>query len=230
MNPLDGSPPLTSPVQFTPNPALGQPTLASAQGVSSYAATWLDSTIAGLTNTASLGTLTFQIPSNAAPTAAYAIHFDHASASPNGLASFPNQKLTGLVTLSDRSASSYGDAIPDSWRLRYFGTISNLLSQASADADGDGASNWDEYLAGTDPTDPKSCLRISNIHTLAPSAPECVVRWPSVLGKQYVLESSLTLFAPNWIPVSTNSGSGADVIFQDTSPSNPRFYRVRLAP
>ena len=32
------------------------------------------------------------------------------------------------------------------------------------------------------------------------------------------------------MPVSTNSGSGADVIFQDASASNPRFYRVRLAP
>ena len=152
-------------------------------------------------------------------------------ASPNGLASFPKQTLTGLITLSDRSASSYNDAIPDSWRLRYFGTVSNLLSQASADADGDGANNWDEYLAGTDPTDPKSCLRLSNIQTLGPQNPGCVVRWPTVAGKQYVIESSATLFAPNWIPLSTNSGSGANLIFQDNSAAaNATFYRVRLAP
>jgi sugar lactone lactonase YvrE len=229
VNPLDGSPPLTSPVQFAPNPALGQPTLASAQ-TSTYAATWLNSTITGFSGTAALGTLTVQIPSNAPPSAAYAIHFDHASASPNGLASFPKKALTALITLSDRSASSYNDAIPDSWRLRYFGTVSNLLSQASADADGDGADNWDEYLAGTDPTDPKSCLRLSSVQTLASPGPECVLRWPSVAGKQYVIESSPTLFAPNWIPVSTNSGSGADLLFQDTSAANARFYRVRLAP
>ena len=34
--------------------------------------------------------------------------------------------MTGLVTLSDRSVSSYNDGIPDSWRLRYFGTLNNL--------------------------------------------------------------------------------------------------------
>src|ERR1035441_1871221 len=48
------------------------------------------------------------------------------------------QTLTGLILLSDRSASIYGDGIPDSWRLRYFGTVNNILSQAAADADGDG--------------------------------------------------------------------------------------------
>jgi hypothetical protein len=229
VNPLDGSPPLTNPVQFAPNPALGQPTLASAQALGTYAATWLDSTITGLSGAANLGTLTVQVPAGAPPSAAYAIHFDHASASPNGLASFPKKTHTGLITLSDRSASSYNDGIPDSWRLRYFGTLYNPASAASADPDGDGASNWDEYVAGTDPTDPKSCLRLSSAQTLTSQGPQCVVLWPSVVGKQYVVESSASLSAPNWMPLSTNSGSGANLIFQDTSGVNPSFYRVRLA-
>ena len=161
VEPLDGSPALTSPVQFTPNAALGSPTMSSSTGNGNYSATWLNNAIAGLTGTATLGTLTVTIPANAPSSAAYAIHFDHASASPNGIASFPKQTLTGLILLSDRSGSSYSDGIPDSWRLRYFGTVNNILSQAAADADGDGASNWHEYVAGTDPTDPKSVLRAS---------------------------------------------------------------------
>ena len=162
VEPLDGSPALTSPVQFAPNAALGTPAMTSSTGNGNYAATWLNSTIAGLTGTANLGTLTVTVPANAPSSAAYAIHFDHASASPNGIASFPKQTLTGLILLSDRSSSIYNDGIPDSWRLRYFGTVNNLLSQAAADADGDGANNWQEYLAGTDPTDPKSVLRVSD--------------------------------------------------------------------
>jgi len=102
VNPLDGSPALATPVQFTPNPALGQPTIASSSGNGNYAATWLNSSIAGLTGNASLGTLTVQIPANAPSNSSYAIRFDHASASPNGLAAFPRKIQAGLVTLSDR--------------------------------------------------------------------------------------------------------------------------------
>ena len=56
------------------------------------------------------------------------------------------------------------------------------------------------------------------------------MRWPSVTGKRYVIERSGSLFGTAWLPVSTNTGTGADMEFADpdTSPSM-RFYRVRVA-
>ncbi|MCX6928721.1 MAG: thrombospondin type 3 repeat-containing protein [Verrucomicrobia bacterium] len=230
VEPLDGSPALTSPIQFTPNAALGAPTISSSIGEGNYAATWLNSTIAGLTGNATLGTLTVSVPGNAPSTAAYAVHFDHASASPNGIASFAKQTLTGLILLSDRSSSIYGDGIPDSWRLRYFGTVNNVLSQATADADGDGASNWQEYVAGTDPTDLSSILRVSTAQNGAQHTQDCVVRWPSVAGKRYVIERSTSVFSPNWIPISTNTGSGSDMEYHDTASGAVRFFRVQVTP
>jgi hypothetical protein len=230
VEPLDGSPALTSPVQFTPNPGLGTPAMTFSTGNGNYAATWLNSTIAGLTGTATVGTLTVTIPVNAPRSAAYAIHFDHASASPNGIASFPKQTLTGLILLSDRSSSSYGDGIPDSWRLRYFGTVNNILSQASADADGDGAINWQEYVAGTDPTDTTSVLRVSTAQAGAQPGQLRVVRWPSVADKGYVIERSPSLYGSNWIPVSTNTGTGTDMEFDDNNTGMTFFYRVRIQP
>src|SRR5262249_4844359 len=115
------------------------------------------------------------------------------------------------------------DGIPDSWRLRYFGTVNNLLSQATADADGDGANNWQEYIAGTDPTDAKSALRVT-------ASKDLVISWPSGVGKQYVIERSTNLFDSNWVPVSTSTGTGNDMQFHDTGgPGNVYFYRVSVA-
>jgi sugar lactone lactonase YvrE len=229
VEPLDGSPALTSPIQFKPNVALGSPAMSSSTGNGNYAATWLDSTIAGLSGTATLGTLTVTVPANAPSSAAYAIHFDHASASPNGIAAFPKQTLTGLITLSSRTSSSYNDGIADSWRLRWFGTIYNVLSTANADACGDGINNWDKYVAGSDPTDPTAYPRL-NSRTPAPLGFAIAMHWPSVSGKQYVIERSSSLFTGSWSAIATNTGTGADMEFDDQHSGNASFYRVRILP
>jgi hypothetical protein len=227
--PIDGSPALTTPVTFSYNPALGAPWTTDQHGNGNYSAVWLNSGIAGLSNNVTLGTLTVTIPTNAIGSSAYAIHFDHASASPNGIASFPKQTLTGLITLSNRSGSSWGDAIPDSWRLRYFLTLNNLLSATNADADGDGLNNLQEYIAGTDPTDPTSNFKNIGTDPSAATQPsDCVVSWPSVNGKQYVIERSPSLSTPVWTSVGTNSGNGTIMEYHDTSGGGVRFYRVSV--
>lgn len=234
--PLDGSPDLITPVSFALNPAFNVPTdytyLSDSRGAGNYSAMLLPvnplAQTAGFTGNFLVGTLTVTIPAGATGLSAYAIHFDSASASPNGLASFPKQALTGLITLSGRNTSSYGDGIPDSWRLRYFGTTNNLLSAASADADGDGYSNWKEYVAGTDPTDPTSKLVAGNDQAAAQQPGDSVVCWPSVSGKQYVIQRSSTLFPPAWTSISTNSGTGGMMEIHDLSGGNGRFYRVSV--
>jgi len=47
------------------------------------------------------------------------------------------------------------DGLPDAWEVQYFG---NLAQTPWDDFDGDGVSNYDEYIDGTDPTDPTSLL------------------------------------------------------------------------
>jgi hypothetical protein len=231
--PLDGSPPLMVPVSFTPNStntALGTPTsgFTASHGNGNYAAAWLDSTIAGISNSAVIGTLTVTIPANATSLSSYAIHFDHASGSPNGIGSFPRHTLTGLITLSSRTNSTYNDGIPDSWRLRYFGTVNNLLSVSNADADGSGFNNWYKYVAGLDPTDPKSKLTAGTDQSMAQSPQDSVISWPSVAGKQYVIQRSSSLFPGTWNSISTNTGTGGNMEIHDASGGNSRFYRVSV--
>jgi hypothetical protein len=227
--PLDGSPALEAAVQFSPVPALGVPTMTGAARLNSYAAAWLNSHIEGLTGDALLGTLTVKLPANAPADAAYAVRIVHVSASPNGLATFPCQSQSGLVTLSDRSASSLGDGISDAWRLRYFGSVHAILAGADADADGDGHSNRAEYSTGTAPNDSLSVLKL--LSKRAPDeSPGLVIRWPSVTGKRYVIERASSLFGDAWTSVSTNISTGGEMEFADPDTSvSLRFYRVRVA-
>ena len=230
VNPLDDSPPVTTAVRFTPVPALGPPFTSSAKGPGNYAGVWLDHTVAGITGTNLVGTLIVTVPPNAAAGAAYAISFEHASASPNGPGLLPRQIVNGLLTLRDRSGSSPADGIPDAWRLRHFGSVSNLLAAALADADGDGLSNLAEFRAGTDPNDALSHFHMRAARGTNAHPHEIVLRWPTAFAKNYVLESSPSLFGTNWTAVITNvPGNGWDREFRATnSAAGPLFYRVRL--
>jgi hypothetical protein len=225
--PLDGSPPLTTPITFN-NGALGTPYTSYSIDQANYSAVWLNSAITGISNNATIGTLNITIPGNATSSSAYAVHFDHASGSPNGLASFPKHTLTGLITLSSRSTSSYNDGIPDSWRLRYFGTIYNLLSVSNADADGTGVNNWQKYIAGLDPTDPASKLTAGLDQPMAQSQQDSVIDWPSMSGKQYVIQRSAALFPAVWTPIYTNNGTGGYMEIHDSPTNKFRYYRVSV--
>jgi hypothetical protein len=229
VTPLDGSPALTGAVQFTPNAALGTPYTTDSQGNGNYAATWLDSSISGLTGTANLGTLTVTIPTNATSMSAYAVHFDHASGSPNGIASLPKQTLTGVITLSSRPNSYYNDGIPDLWRLRWFGTIYNLLSVSNACPSGDGVNNWEKYVAGVDPNTPNDFPSL-NPKTPVPAGCTAAIQWPTVSGVQYVILRSSTLFPGSWTAIATNTGTGTYTEFDDTNTGQAQFYRVQILP
>jgi hypothetical protein len=236
VTPLDGSPDLTSPVTFTQTATvLGNMYGSPIQNDNdNYAAVWLNSadvlpSNTGLTGTATIGYLNVPIPSTASKSATYAVHFDHASGSPNGLASFPNTKLTGVLSTSTQTNSSYGDGIPDSWRLRWFGTTNNILSVSNACPSGDGVINWYKYMAGVDPNAAGDFPQV-NSKSKPPSGYNAAIHWPTVNGKKYVIERASLLFNGTWSLLSTNIGTGEDMEYDDSNTNKVRFYRVLIQP
>lgn len=224
--PLEGSPPITTPVQFIPDATLGAPGLSQARGAGNYSAAWLNNTVNGLSGDAPVGTLIITLPAGAGANAAYVVSFDHASASPAGLGTVPARREAGLITMRARNTSSWSDGITDAWRLKHFGALNNLLSSASADADGDGIPNWAEFRAGTDPNDAGSGLQLRT-PGLVSGGPR--LRWPTATGKTYVLEVAPSIASTNWTAIATNVvGTGRDIEFQTPPAAGLQFYRVRL--
>jgi len=230
VRPLDGSPALSNTVSFAISSGLGAPSLApGAKSPGNFNAAWLDATIGGLSNNATIGTLMVSVPTNATSSSAYAVHFDFASGSPNGLVIFPKTTSSGLITTTTRTNSSFGDGIPDSWRLRWFGTIYNVLSASNACPSGDGVPNWKKYIAGVDPNIPNDFPSV-NSKTPVTAGSTTAIHWPSVYGKQYVIQRATSLYGSPWTILSTNTGTGGDMEYDDTNTANVKFYRVEILP
>ncbi|MBT7912105.1 MAG: lamin tail domain-containing protein [Verrucomicrobia bacterium] len=77
----------------------------------------------------------------------------------NWKAAAPNP---GRANSSDEVADTDADGMPDGWETA-FGLDPNNSNDADGDADGDGLTNLSEYLAGTDPGDAASALRLGAV-------------------------------------------------------------------
>lgn len=100
-----------------------------------------------------------------------------------------------------------------------------ILLDPAADHDSDGMSNASEALAGTNPLDPASSLRILDLTTAN------VLTWSSASGKTYQVLASPGL-GTNFAPVSgVITANNLTASHTDTSATNrARFYRVGVVP
>lgn len=90
------------------------------------------------------------------------------------------------------------DGLPNHWEFEHFGSPTNAM--AGDDPDGDGMTNLEEWLAGTDPNDFESFLGITEIK-LTPEGTQLI--WRGNGEREYIL-SALSAGGTNWFPVSTS--------------------------
>jgi hypothetical protein len=115
------------------------------------------------------------------------------------------------------------DGLPIAWLLQNFGTTN---VNANADPDGDGASNGQEYLAGTDPNNAASVFKVTFFNRPHGTFTSQVA-WNAVSTRYYALQSRSSLATSNWTDLVNLPIPGlASISFTDADSTN-EFYRVR---
>ena len=116
-----------------------------------------------------------------------------------------------------------GNGLPDAWERRHF--MQNGGVDPKADPDGDGFSNREEYLSGTDPNDAGSPLYLSDFGA---SGSEVSISWKGLAGRTYRVYSSETLDLASFKPYGGFvEGTNGEMKISLQSASPLAFFRVR---
>ena len=117
------------------------------------------------------------------------------------------------------------DGMADDWETNYF---TNLDALPDADPDLDGFPNLAEYIAGTNPRDPLSHLRIE---MAADESNHVRLHWAAAPGRTYVVESTLDLMSGEWTATpGVVRVAGAFAQFEAAEPRDApaHYYRLRI--
>jgi len=120
-----------------------------------------------------------------------------------------------LVDTGGRTFDADADGLPDWWEKLYFDDP--RTANPVVDTDGDGITNHDEFLAGSNPLDPSSVFRIMGLQIVTQTnGTQFAIRWVSFEGNSYsiwtapVAEGPYSLFASGIVaspPFNTSSGT-----------------------
>jgi hypothetical protein len=105
--------------------------------------------------------------------------------------------------------TSNSNGVPN-WWLAQYGLPTN---QAAADAhsDSDPHANWQEYYAGTDPTNSASVFLLNGLDDTATS--RLALSFRSVVGKNYIVESTTDIVGGSWVSNRCSTTLGGPLIW-----------------
>jgi hypothetical protein len=112
--------------------------------------------------------------------------------------------------------------IPCDWMKMYFGANAFNWPSPTADSDGDGMNNLQEFLAGTSPTNAASALRVQ----LASTPQGLFLNWNTQPGATYQVQTTTNFTTWNNLGASRFAAGGSDSIF--VGGGSAGYYRVLL--
>ncbi|MFC1452097.1 hypothetical protein ACFLSJ_01980 [Verrucomicrobiota bacterium] len=119
-----------------------------------------------------------------------------------------------------------GDGVPDRWEYNHFGNTNGCAGTAT-DADGDGVSDYGEWLSGTDPFNDGDGPRIDGPASGADGAWQ--VSWTSVAGRRYDLLANNDLSQGNWTSIVSRISTGGVMRYPvATTDQVPAFFRFEV--
>jgi hypothetical protein len=139
-----------------------------------------------------------------------------------GWLSLSNTQAVVQTSTIARGTDSDGDGIADAWELFYTNTLTAFI--ATSDADHDGFTDLQEYLAGTNPLDSNDNLRIT---TFTREGTYNTLWWTSQPTRFYRLERRADVDpASSWETIVSYDTLGWNNVGFDSTGSR-YFYRIR---
>ena len=151
------------------------------------------------------------------------------SGTPTTLTAAANYTVTATNTGGSTPASMSIAVVSPyaAWSTQY-----GLLQGPEGDDDGDGNSNYLEFVAGLVPTNAGSVFKISVSSVPGQPSQRAIVMSPIISGRNYTVKSSEALQPATWIPLSgsTSSDIGNERTVIDTAATEAKnFYVIEIS-
>jgi hypothetical protein len=119
-----------------------------------------------------------------------------------------------------------GDGIPDGWEIAY--GLDPSANDAQEDSDGDGRTNYEEYLAGTNPADADDQLRLQA--NITANGKQVVLSFVALRNKTYSILYRGEADTGDWLKLLNVAGEASDRSVSVTNSVSPAtgsmFYRL----